>query len=174
MMTNEDFKDIYLKYQGFSKSIANKFVKDKSVIEDISQDVFYKLYKMGDKVDVSSDRKLRAFIMIVTVNTAKDHLRKPYVKKELCVMDSDDTEVIVPDRYYSIENLLDDIEANRNMKMVLQRLWEWNPTNYEILMKVKYLDRSPDSVAAEYGMSKSNVNNRVMRAKRWLKTELEK
>lgn len=173
-MTNEDFKDIYLKYQGFSKNIAHKLVRDEAVIDDIVQDVFCKLYKMGDKVDISSERKLRSFITMVTVNMAKDHLKKSYVKNELCVMDDDDSDVIAPNSYYSIESLLDDIEANKNVKMVLQRLWEWNPTNYEILMKVKYDDRSPDSVAAEYGMSKNNVNNRVMRARRWIKNELEK
>ncbi|MDO4339350.1 MAG: sigma-70 family RNA polymerase sigma factor [Eubacteriales bacterium] len=173
-MTNEDFEDIYLKYQGFSKDMARKFIKDEAVVDDIVQEVFCRLYKMCDKVDISCERKLRAFITTVTVNMSKDHLKKPYVKNELCVMDREDFDLTAFRGFCSIESLLDDIEANSNVKMVLQRLWEWSPTNYEIIMKVKCDGQSPDSVAAEYGISKNNVNNRVMRTRRWIKKELEK
>ena len=48
------------------------------------------------------------------------------------------------------------------------------PVNYDILIQVKYLDVPVEVVAEEYGLTKSGVNNRIYKAKRWLKEEFRK
>ena len=60
------------------------------------------------------------------------------------------------------------------MYMVLERFREEQPLNYEILIQVKYLDIPVEIVAEEFGLTKSGVNNRIYKAKRWLKEEFRK
>ena len=50
----------------------------------------------------------------------------------------------------------------------------FGPINYEILIQVKYLEISVETVAEEYGLTKSGVNNRIYKAKRWLQEEFRK
>lgn len=65
-------------------------------------------------------------------------------------------------------------EKNKFMYMVLERFREEQPVNYDILIQVKYLDVPVEVVAEEYGLTKSGVNNRIYKAKRWLKEEFRK
>ena len=56
----------------------------------------------------------------------------------------------------------------------MQRLRDKNPINYEILIKIKVMGMSPVSVAEEYGLTRNGVNNRILRMKEWMNSELEK
>lgn len=65
-------------------------------------------------------------------------------------------------------------EKKEFMYMVLRRFRKKQPINYEILIQVKYLEISVETVAEEYGLTKSGVNNRIYKAKRWLQEEFRK
>ena len=60
------------------------------------------------------------------------------------------------------------------MNMALEKLRRKNQMNYEIFVKVKYMDIPPEMVAEEYEITKNNVNNRILRTRLWLKKELSK
>ncbi len=173
MKFNEDFKDIYQKYQRFSAGIAFKIVKDKAAADDISQEVFYHLYKLGEKLDLADEERVRSLIATATVNKAKDYFRKAHVKMELCVM-NDDAGKEIEDRKYNPEARMLRIEEKEYRKLVLERLYDKNPMNYDILMKVKYYGIPPDTVAAEYGITRNNVNNRIYKTKIWIAEEMSK
>ena len=66
------------------------------------------------------------------------------------------------------------MEKKEYQKLVLQRLRDKNPINYEILIKIKVMGMSPESVAEEYGLTRNGVNNRILRIKEWMNSELEK
>ena len=173
MKFNEDFKDIYQKYQRFSAGIAFKIVKDKAAADDISQEVFYHLYKLGEKLDLADEERVRSLIATATVNKAKDYFRKAHVKRELYVM-NDDAGKEIEDRKYNPEARMLRIEEKEYRKLVLERLYDKNPMNYDILMKVKYYGIPPDTVAAEYGITRNNVNNRIYKTKIWIAEEMSK
>lgn len=172
MKKNEDFEDIYVKYRKFSVNVALKIVKDKTVAEDICQEVFYKLYKLGEKLDLENDAKVRSLIFMTTINSAKDYYKKSYVKREQLVED-EVVEEAGDDRYNPEARLLR-MEEKEYEKLVLQKLHDKNPVNYDILIKTKILGMSPDSVAEEYGITRNNVNNRILRTKVWIQEELAK
>lgn len=65
-------------------------------------------------------------------------------------------------------------EKKEFMYMVLRRFRKKQPINYEILIQVKYLEISVETVAEEYGLTKSGINNRIYKAKRWLQEEFRK
>ena len=172
-MNNVEFGLLYDKYHKFSASIIYRIVKDRTETDDLCNDVFYRLYKLGDKLDTSDEAKLRGLIAVISKNCALDYLKKAYVMYEQCTVNDEDWEK-VSDCKNIPENQILHMEKMAYQNMVLSRLREQNRLNYEIIMKVKYLGFSPDEVAQEYGISRNIVNNRVMRAKKWLMRELRK
>lgn len=172
-MRNEDFKSFYKKYYRFSVKIAHRIVKDLSTAEDIAQEMFYSLYRELERVETEDEKKLCALVRVATINKARDYLKSAYVSKVVAAEDNEELEVPA-----SVDNSTEAavlcMEENQYAKLVLQRLREENRTSYDILMKVKYLDIPPDTVAKEYGITVNNVNNRIMRAKRWIEKELSR
>lgn len=65
-------------------------------------------------------------------------------------------------------------EENKFMHMILERFRAEQPINYEILIQTKFMNVPVETVAEEFGLTKSGVNNRIYKAKRWLKEEYEK
>lgn len=173
MKNNEDFEDIYLKYRKFSVNVALKIVKDRAVAEDISQETFYKLYKLGEKLDIENDAKIKSLIFMATMNSAKDYYKKGYVKREQ-LLGNENGEERTGDETYNPEARLLRMEESKYQSLVLQKLHDKNPVNYDILIKTKIMGLSPDSVAEEYGFTRNNVNNRILRTKVWIKEEFSK
>ena len=75
MMKNEDFQIFYEKYFGFSNEVIYQVVKDRSLAEEISQELFYHFYESDLKLDFSSEKKLRAFVTKASVNKALDYYK---------------------------------------------------------------------------------------------------
>lgn len=170
-MNDEDFRDFYEKYYRFSKRTALQIVRDESTADDITQDLFYNFYKMKDRLDLTNEKMLNSYVATSAANLAKDYLRKSYVKRELTAMETilmEERE----DRRYNVEAELLCMEEREFLRMIFQRLRIESPTNYDIYVQVKILDVSPGIVAKEYGFTANNVNNRVLRTKRWLKEQL--
>ena len=174
MNHNENFDDIYLKYWKFSVNVALKIVKNRAVAEYISQETFYKLFMLGDKLDVSNEAKLESLIFTATVNNVKDYCKKAYVRREQQPIECETGEEKTGDEKYNPEARILRMEESEYQKLVLQRLRDKNPVNYDILIKTKVLGMSPDSVAEEYGLTRNSVNNRILRTKEWMNKELEK
>lgn len=171
MITNEDFESIYLKYLRFSIRMANKIVKDPSLAEDISQEVFEKIYR-SKKLDIQNEDKVKALIALATLNLAKDYVKKAYTRKEETVGDRMDYHRSAS--RFDLDAMILKMEENEYKKMVLMRFRDLYPKNYDILIKVKYLEIPPDDVANEYGITRNNVNNIIFRARKWLRAELRK
>ena len=172
-MKNEDFNDIYRKYHRFSVKSAYRLVKDRMLAEDISQEVFYHLYEIMDTLDLGNEEKLRALIFIATVNKTKDYFKKPWKRQEHVALE--DWKRRKPsEEKLNPEKIMLNREEIEYRKQVLLKLRKVNPVNYNILVMVKYFGISPDSVAEEYGITRNNVNNRILRTRKWMKAELEK
>lgn len=172
MYTNEEFGDIYRKYRRFSVGIAYKIVKDMEIAEDISQEVFFQLYRLGEKLDLQNEEKIRALIAIASANKAKDHMKSVYAKRVSSLGEA--TEALESDPGADLDAVILQKESNEYRKMALMRYRNVNPMNYAILIKVKYLDIPVKNVAEEYGITENNVNNRILRARIWLETELHR
>ena len=176
MKKNEDFEDIYLKYRKFSVNVALKIVKNKAVAEDISQDTFCELYRLGENLDTSNEAMLKSLIFTATLNNAKDYFKKAYVQHEQQQEENEreNGEEEIGDEKYNPEQRILRMEENEYKNLVLQKLRDKNPENYDILIKTKVMGASADSVAEEYGLTRNSVNNRNLRTKEWLKNELAK
>ena len=103
----------------FSVKVAFRIVRDKAIAEDIAQEVFWNLYKMGEKLDMSNEKKVRSLFFTSTVNKAKDYLKSAYAKRVQCSIDSDDGKEI-EDARYSPEAAILRMEEREYQKLVLE------------------------------------------------------
>ena len=173
-MRNGNFNEIYQKYHRFSVNSARKIVKDEMMAEDISQEVFYHLYEIRDTLELTNERMIKSLIFMATVNKAKDYIKKSWKRHEYCVSEDESSMDDISEEIINVENIMIRKEETEYKKRVLAKLRHRNPMNYEILIKTVYFGLSPDSVAEEYGITRNNVNNRILRTRKWMKKELEK
>ena len=166
-MNNADFKSIYKKYRGFSIGIAKKYGVDASTAEDICQDTFVKIYRLGEELDTSDELKLRALIRVVTYNNVKDLFKKSYRQYEFSI----DMNNEYHKSYDNLDELILGKEAHRNMIHLFEKLRKEDEMNYEIYVRIKIYGISPVSVAKQFDITVHNVNNRIYRTKNRLYNE---
>lgn len=171
-MKNSDFENLFKKYHEFSIRVAEKIVKNSSDAEEAVQNAFIKLYKMGEKIDLSDEKRVRALICTVTLHAAEDLCRRSSKKHEYAMAEAEYAGD-VPDKN-SVEDLILGMEASRQAAAIFHKLYVKNRKNYEIYAAVKIYGLSPADAAVLFGMSVNNINNRVMRTKRWLLKEYRK
>lgn len=173
-MKREDFREFYKKYFRFSISIANEIVKNIDTAQDIAQEVFCSLFQQSKHLNLKKDEKmLYGFVKRATVNKALDYRKYGHIKRE-STAEEDFLEDRLVDEECNLKARILQMEEKEYAKLVLQRLRVANPMNYEILIKVKYLDISPDEVAKEYGLTRNGVNNRIFRTKQWIEREMSR
>lgn len=124
-------------------------------------------------LNIDNEKMMYSLIRRASVNKAMDYKKKSSFRHEV-ICTADVTEVLNVYKTVDAEEELLRKEKNKFMYMVLERFREEQPVNYDILIQVKYLDVPVEVVAEEYGLTKSGVNNRIYKAKRWLKEEFRK
>ena len=64
------------------------------------------------------------------------------------------------------------MEKQKYLSMEIEGLLRKNLINYMIFMRVVMEGVSTEEVAREFGYTRNNVNNRVLRARKWLLAEI--
>ena len=112
------FDLLILKYQARVITLANKFVNDKQIAEDIAQESFIKVYK-----SIGSFRGESAFftwLYRVAVNTAKNYLSSKKRKKEMLVSDITDSDTTDPLSALTTESPEDILAANNLREIIIK------------------------------------------------------
>lgn len=152
------------------KEIANGIVQSRFTAEDVTQEVFSYFYEIKERLDASSEEKLHALVVWKTTNKGRDYLRKSYVKRE--VMFDNDVAELQYRTTESAEAALLGLEKQKYLSMAFEGLRRKNLINYMIFMRVVMEGVSTEEVAREFGYTRNNVNNRVLRARKWLLAEI--
>ena len=172
-MKNQTYEEFYLKYRKISRAYAYGVLHDWNISDDVSQDVLYKMYTIKDGLNIDNEKMMFSLIKRASMNKALDYIKKSSSKHEF-VCQEEVAAFLEEQNSVDAEEVFLRKEKNKFMYMVLERFREEQPVNYDILIQVKYLDVPVEVVAEEYGLTKSGVNNRIYKAKRWLKEEFRK
>ena len=150
-MNSEEFNTFYRRYYKVSVKIANGIVQSRFTAEDVTQEVFSYFYEIKERLDASSEEKLHALVVWKTTN---DVAELQYRTTE------------------SAEAALLGLEKQKYLSMAFEGLRRKNLINYMIFMRVVMEGVSTEEVAREFGYTRNNVNNRVLRARKWLLAEI--
>ena len=164
------FSELVDHYKDLVFTLALRMLKDKNKAEEISQDVFVKIYKKLDTFKGQS--KFSSWIYRITYNTCLDNLRKQQNNHKLLSIDEFSAHELV-----NIENALDKMQEDELKKSINQCL-EKLPGDMGFLLTLYYFNEySVKEIAEIVNLKPNNVKVKLHRARlkltEILKHELE-
>ncbi len=133
--------------------VAYSYVKNTYDAEDITQEAFLKLYNSRESFE--DDNNVKAWLIRVTSNAAKNHLSSAWVKRKAALN----------------ENIILKDESDYELLEALNRL----NRNYRVAIYLHYYEGySISEISGMLGISESNVKARLKRGRDKLKGILEK
>jgi RNA polymerase sigma-70 factor, ECF subfamily len=145
--------------------LVYSYVKDKTLAEDLTQDIFVKCYKSLDTFNGKS--KLRTWLWRIAINHCKDFLRSWYNKNVVC---NGDKELISNGSINMIEQAVVQKDEDDQLINTIMML----PIKYREVIYLFYYEELPIKEIAELtGTGDNTVKTRLRRAKELLKVKLE-
>lgn len=151
-MNNQTFEEFYLKYRKISRGYAYGVLHDWSTADDVSQDVLYKMYTIKDGLNIDNEKMMFSLIKRASMNKALDYIKKSSSKHEF-VCQEEVAAFLEEQNSVDAEEVFLRKEKKEFMYMVLRRFRKEQPINYEILIQVKYLEISVETVAERISQS---------------------
>lgn len=158
--TEEDkvkFASIYDRYRDYMLTVAHRISDNEEDAEDAVHQAFLYVIENLGKIRDTTSRQTRAYLVIITEHMALNIIRKNK-------------------RYVSVEDMdqIPGIEVPLSVEHDLADAISKLPGYYrEVLLLRYYEGYSPREIAKSLGLSKSNVEKILWRAKQALRKELE-
>lgn len=147
------FKQYAAKFQPTVFRLAYSYVKNRADAEDITQEVFLKLYNSSESF--SADENAKAWLICVTANTAKNHLTSAWIKRKITLTEDI---LLKNEKDYELLDMLNSLNVN-----------------YRTVIYLHYYEGySVAEIAKMLKISESNVKARLKRGRDKLKSILEK
>ena len=140
------------KFHGAVFRLAYSYVKNRADAEDISQEVFLKLY-LSEK-DFPSSEDAKAWLMRVTINSAKDMLKSMWRKRR---------EELSEDTPYE----------SKEDNALLDSIKRLDPKYSAVIHLFYYEGYSVKEIAKIFHTSQTVITTRLSRARKKLKTIIE-
>ncbi len=152
-------KETYIKklllYKDTVFRVAFSYMKNKSDAEDISQEVFLKLYTSAP--EFSNEQMEKAWLIRITINKSKDLLKSNWFSKR-----TDDTELITTQ-----------YEMNQNESDMLENVLSL-PEKYRGIIHLYYYEEySITEISEITGVKISTIQTRLQRGRKLLEKKLK-
>lgn len=143
---------------------AYMYVKDLHTAEDIFQEVFIKVNQKLSTFEGNSS--IKTWIIRITINTCKDHLKSAYNRKVVPMMEYQE-DAIVSDSDY------EEVESQDTRELIKNTVLSLPPKYKDIVLCVYFQDMSITEAANTLNIAEGTAKSRLSRARQKLKTILE-
>ena len=159
-MNVTEYNSCVEKYLKMVYRISFHYFGNREDAEDVSQDVFLKLYSHNTKFE--SEEELKAWLIRVTTNTCHSYFRNPFRKTEI-----DEKE---------IENIVGSSSSEQeiiNRKVVMDAVMSL-PERYRIVVYLYYYEEySICQISNTLNIKETTIQTRLSRAREKLKSVLK-
>jgi len=158
------FRYLVSKHQLLVAHIVGRMIRRQEDLEDISQEVFIKVYRKLNKF--RGDSRLSTWIATIAYNTGISYLRKQYRQDEINYDE-------IPEKGF--DSLTPSvIVEKKEMKQHLLNLIEELPVNYRTVLTLFYLEEfSYKEIEQITGMPEGTIKSYLSRARGVLKNRIE-
>ena len=164
-MDVESFKRLFLPLHPKLFRIAYALVENKSDVEDILQDAYYKLWSRRN--ELADVRNPEAFCVTLVKNLCLDFLRSPRAGRH----DEDVTEVVTLSTDSSPDKELEMQDKVEQVRHLINRL----PENQRQVLRLRGIeDCSIDEIEQITGLSAVNIRVLLSRARKIIREQFEK
>ncbi|MBE6845891.1 MAG: RNA polymerase sigma factor [Ruminococcus sp.] len=155
-----DFKETVFQYKDMIYRIAYTGCGNTYDADDVVQDVFMSLYL--EKSNFESEEHLKAWLIRVTVNRVKSHLRSFHIRKRASIED-----------YIGYDNTCDNVDEKLMFRQIREAVTAL-PYNYRIVVILYYYcGYSCSEIAGFLKINEPTVRTRLKRARERLKKQLK-
>ncbi len=162
------FEELFTQYQPRVYRIALKFLGNPEDAEDVTQEVFTKVWKSLEAFNYSSS--LKTWIYRIAVNTCIDHSRKPWKKIGLRstgldeTLEQEETAALVS----SDESAEGKLIAKEKAAQVRKAITRLRPHLKAVLVLKDLEELSYDEISSVLGLSMGTISSRLNRARKAL------
>lgn len=154
------FAEIVREHQAMVFSIALRFVRDRSVAEELAQDVFLKLYRELPRLE--SAEHVKFWLRKVTGHRALDYIRSAHRRPELALEE-------VP------EPTADGRESDVLLESSLRKLVSSLPDQARAVIVLRYQEEmEPHEIAEVLGVPAATVKSRLRRSLALLRGKIQR
>jgi RNA polymerase sigma-70 factor (ECF subfamily) len=158
----EAFQQMVVEFGSMVVNLAFRFIGNKSDAEDVSQDVFIKIWK--NVKSYKGESSLKTWVYRITVNESLNFVRRQKINSFIGFLESG---ISISDD--SAEEALLRKEKTNLVRKAIQKL----PKNQRIAITLRsFKNLSYDEIAEIMDISKSSVESLLFRAKKGLKKKL--
>lgn len=145
--------------------LVYSYVRDQSLAEDLTQEIFIKCYKAIHTYNRQS--KIKTWLWRIAINHCKDYLRSWYHRK---VMLTDKISNYGGASKQNVENTIVVIEEGETLAQAVLKL----PIKYREVVYLHYYEElSFKEIASIINSNENTIKTRMRRAKQLLRDELE-
>jgi len=171
------FEELVLRYQGRLISLLDNLVGDRALAEDLTQDVFLRVYRARKRYVPGA--KFSTWLFMITSNVAKNALRSLSRRKEVSVRPSESSEVSVSPLETMAKDasglmptrLLDKAEMSEIVRLAISTL---NERQRLAVLLSKFENMSYTEIAETMKLTPLAVKSLLSRARVNLRVVLEK
>lgn len=155
------FERLFRAYFAYLCTTAYKFIPNSQVVEDLSQDVFFEVWRRRNDLQIKSS--LKAYLRRAVINKALNYIRdqQPRLFEE-----------IQDDKASSAVDIQTVLEGN-DLQKVLDTSIDQLPEKCRIIFLMsRYDDMSYREIAEQLGISPKTVENQISKALKILRARL--
>jgi len=162
-----NFESIYLAHSALVYNVALQYMQNKEDAEEITQDVFVKVYKKQDSF--KGEAALKTWIYRITINTSLDYIKAKNRKKRAAFKDRDDNALQYITDFNHPGVAMENKESLARLFLSINKLPE-NQRTVLLLHKVEdlsqkeiaeILDKSPKAVESIFQRAKTNLKKLI-------------
>lgn len=164
-MPERSFDNIYTDYSRLVYWAAHRVVAHKEAAEDITQQVFEKVYLNMHKISSMGDAQIKSWLYRVSTNLALDHVRRS--KKELLSDEPIGAEVADTEPLPE-----DELIKKRRREAVKAAMNDLDELNKKIITLHYFADMTVSEISKATGISQGTIKSRLVRARALLAKSL--
>jgi RNA polymerase sigma-70 factor (ECF subfamily) len=138
-------------------NLAYRLMGNRELAEDVTQDVFVKVYRAVDRLEV--DRHPKPWLMTITYNTCRDAARRAAVRPEALV-----DATIIGERSGDASSPEDVLLRKEREKLTEKALQELDEESRAVVILHDFCGTSHDDIAEIVGLTHAAVRKRYSRA----------
>ncbi len=154
------FNQFYGKYRFKVYQNLLRLVQDEDVAEDLLQNSFIKVWEKRENID--PERPFENYLFRIASNLVTDYYRKAATDKKLQAK----LMAVATELYEHIEATINFKESNAIIQSAIEKL---PPQRRRIFIMCKIEGKSYEEVSAQLGVSKSTINDHIVKATRALR-----
>ena len=160
---------IVSRYQAYVFTLVMRYVNNRELAEELSQDVFVKAYKY--LADFKGNSKFSTWLYAIVRTTCLSHLRKK--DDGILLVDQDDI-VLLADKAGSAIIPSEALEQKMQRQLLGTAIKQLPADEAQILTLFYQAEQSTDEIGVIMGLTTNNVKVRLFRARQKLKELLER